>query len=73
MWIKHGIYFGWGPRDMRYHYEEKNEKHMETLFNWFQKGLINPTISNCSLANFQSAMEEVLSRRSFGRIAVVMD
>ena len=69
-----GLYFGWGPRDMRYHYEEKMRKHMETLFNWFQKGLINPTISNCySLANFQSAMEEVLSRRSFGRIAVVMD
>ena len=69
-----GLYFGWGPRDMRYHYEEKMRKHMETLFNWFQEGLINPTISNCySLANFQKAMEEVLSRRSFGRIAVVMD
>ena len=69
-----GLYFGWGPRDLRYHYEGKMRKHMETLFNWFQEGLINPTISNCySLANFQTAMEEVLSRRSFGRIAVVMD
>ncbi len=69
-----GLYFGWGPRDMRHHYEGKMRKHMETLFNWFQKGLINPTISNCySLTNFQRAMEEVLSRRSFGRIAVVMD
>ena len=69
-----GLYFGWGPRDRRYDYEEKMRRHMGQLFNWFQDGLINPTISqNYSLENFQKAMDDVLSRRSIGRIAVLMN
>ena len=67
-----GLYYGWSPNDMRDAYEDRMRANMTQLFTWFQAGLINPLI-DCTypLAEFQSAMADVLSRRAIGRIAVV--
>jgi len=67
-----GLYYGWSPNDMRYVYEERMRSQMTQLFTWFQEGLIKPAVDRTyPLAEFQSAMADVLSRRSIGRIAVV--
>lgn len=67
-----GLYYGWSPNDMRYVYEERMRAQMTQLFTWFQAGLINPTVDRTyPLAEFQSAMADVLSRRAIGRVAVV--
>jgi len=69
-----GLYFGWGPRDLRYVYENKMRSHMDQLFSWFKSRLIRPVIHNTyPLDRVTEAMDDVLSRRSIGRIAVVMD
>ena len=47
---------------------------MDKLFGWFLDGRINPTVAKTyPLNGFRDAMDEVLSRRAIGRIAVVMD
>ncbi|MGD9804090.1 MAG: NADPH:quinone oxidoreductase family protein [Hyphomicrobiaceae bacterium] len=67
-----GLYYGWSPNDMRYVYEERMRAQMTQLFKWFQEGLINPTVDRTyPLADFQTAMADVLSRRAIGRIAVI--
>ena len=67
-----GFYYGWSPNDVRYVYEERMRTQMTRLFEWFQEGLINPTVERTyPLAEFQKAMVDVLSRRAIGRIAVV--
>lgn len=69
-----GLYYGWSPVDMRYHYEARVRAHMDRLFDWFMGGQIRPVIGNVyPLAQFQDAMADVLSRRAIGRIAVRMD
>lgn len=67
-----GLYYGWSPNDMRYVYEERMRAQMTKLFQWFQDGSINPTVDHTyPLADFQTAMADVLSRRAIGRIAVI--
>ena len=69
-----GLYFGWTPKDMRYEYEDLMRETMDKLFGWFLDGRINPTVAKTyPLNGFRDAMDEVLSRRAIGRIAVVMD
>jgi len=69
-----GLYYGWGPNDLRYFYEEKMRDHMEKLFTWFDKGLISPTVNRSyPFDNFLQAMDDVLARRSIGRVAVVIN
>jgi NADPH:quinone reductase len=69
-----GLYYGWSPQDMRYVYEDKVRANMEALFGWFERGQINPVVdSTYPLEAFQQAMDDVLTRRAIGRIAVVMD
>jgi NADPH:quinone reductase len=69
-----GIYFGWGPRDLRYEYEERMRTHMQKLFDWFVAGHINPRVERTyPLSDAFQAMDDVLNRRAMGRIAVVMD
>lgn len=69
-----GLYFGWTPKDMRYEYENLMRETMDKLFNWFLDGRINPAVATTyTLENFREAMDEVLSRRAIGRVAVVMD
>ncbi len=69
-----GLYFGWGPRDLREVYEGKMRSHMALLFNWFVNGAIDPVVDKTySLDGVFEAMDDVLSRRAIGRIAVVMD
>jgi len=69
-----GLYFGWTPKDMRYEYEDLTRATMDKLFDWFEQGSINPTVAKTyPLERFREAMDEVLSRRAIGRVAVVMD
>ena len=69
-----GLYFGWGPTDLRDVYETKIRGLMDQLFRWFEAGQINPLVTQTyPLAEFQRAMADVLARRAIGRIAVVMD
>jgi NADPH2:quinone reductase len=69
-----GLYFGWTPKDMRYEYEDLMRELMDKLFTWFLDGRINPTVAKSyPLRSFREAMDEVLSRRAIGRVAVVMD
>jgi NADPH2:quinone reductase len=69
-----GLYFGWTPKDMRYEYEDLMRETMDKLFGWFLDGRIKPAIAKTyPLTSFRDAMDEVLSRRAIGRVAVVMD
>jgi NADPH2:quinone reductase len=69
-----GLYYGWSPNDMRYHYEDRVRANMDKLFNWFVAGRINPVVDTTyPLSKVQQAMDDVLTRRALGRIAVVMD
>ena len=69
-----GLYFGWTPKDMRYQYEDLMRETMDKLFGWFLDGRINLRIATTyPLVDFREAMDEVLSRRAIGRVAVVMD
>ncbi|MFT4582673.1 MAG: NADPH2:quinone reductase [Gammaproteobacteria bacterium] len=69
-----GLYFGWSPKDERYRYEGLMRATMDKLFRWFEDGGIKPEIAaTFTLPNFRDAMDEVLSRRAIGRVAVVMD
>ncbi|MGH8595095.1 MAG: NADPH:quinone oxidoreductase family protein [Gammaproteobacteria bacterium] len=68
-----GLYYGWTPQDMRKVYAEKVRAHMHMLFDWFERGKINPIVDAAyPLTAFQTAMDDVLSRRAIGRVAVVM-
>lgn len=69
-----GLYYGWSPQDMRYHYEDRVRANMDQLFRWFVAGHIKPVVEvTYPLARVHQAMEDVLARRAMGRIAVVMD
>lgn len=69
-----GLYFGWSPRDLRHEYEDRMRSLMDRLFGWFEQGGVRPVIgSTWPLAEFKSAMAEVLARRSLGRVALVME
>ena len=69
-----GLYYGWSPKDMRYEYEDRMRANMEQLFDWFVAGRINPVVDiTYPLARVHQAMEDVLTRRAIGRVAVVMD
>ena len=69
-----GLYFGWGPVDRRDEYEARLRPHMQQLFDWFEAGHIDPVVERTyPLEQATAAMDDVLSRRAVGRIAVVMD
>lgn len=69
-----GLYFGWTPQDMRYEYENLMRETMDSLFTWFKEGRIKPEVAvTYPLEQFRKAMDDVLSRRAIGRVAVVMD
>ncbi len=69
-----GLYYGWSPQDMRYHYEARMRANMERLFAWFEAGQIHPVVAKTyPLREFQAAMDDVLNRRAIGRIAVIND
>ncbi len=69
-----GLYYGWSPTDLRYHYEDRVRANMSRLFRWFDEGRINPVVDvTYPLAKVHQAMDDVLARRALGRIAVVMD
>ena len=69
-----GLYFGWSPIDKREKYEPLMRATMDKLFEWFLGGEIDPTVAaTFPLAQFRDAMDEVLSRRAIGRVAVVLD
>ena len=69
-----GLYYGWSPNDMRYVYEDRMRANMEKLFGWFVAGRIDPVVDiTYPLARVHQAMDDVLTRRAIGRVAVVMD
>jgi len=69
-----GLFYGWSPKDMRYEYEDRMRNNMQQLFDWFREGRINPLIHKTfPIECFREAMDEVISRRATGRVAVVMD
>ena len=69
-----GLYYGWSPNDMRYFYAERMRANMEKLFGWFVEGRIKPVVDiTYPLEQVHQAMEDVLTRRALGRVAVVMD
>ena len=56
---------------MREHFSEQMKESMAELFKWQTAGLIKPRVSHCfSIQQFQEAMETVLSRTAFGRVAL---
>lgn len=68
-----GLYFGWSPPDRREFYEPRVRALMEQLFDWYVAGNIDPVVERTyALEDFRTAMEDVLSRRAVGRVAVVM-
>ena len=69
-----GLYYGWSPNDMRYVYADRMRANMEKLFHWFVEGRINPVVDiTYPLARVHQAMDDVLTRRAIGRVAVVLD
>ena len=69
-----GLYFGWGPKDRRKEYRPKMEELMTQLFEMYQKGIINPLVTNTfSLEKANEAMELILKKKTIGRIAIKFD
>lgn len=69
-----GLYYGWSPHDMRYFYADRMRANMDRLFTWFVEGRINPVVDiTYPLERVHEAMDDVLTRRAIGRVAVVMD
>lgn len=69
-----GLYFGWTPKDQRYEYEGLMRATMDKLFDWFAAEAIKPAIAQTyAFEDFKQAMDDVLSRRAIGRVAVVFD
>jgi NADPH2:quinone reductase len=71
--LNFGTYYGWSPIDVRWEMEPRVRAIMEKFHDWAAAGQITPHVcAEYPLEQFHEAMELVTSRRSMGRVALVM-
>lgn len=69
-----GTYYGWSPNDIRYEMEDRVRAIMSRFYDWAEAGTIHPHVcATFPLDQFREAMALVTSRKSIGRVALVMD
>jgi NADPH2:quinone reductase len=69
-----GTYYGWSPVDLRYEMEDRIRSLMTDFGEWSAAGRITPQVcATFPLDDFKDAMALVLSRKSIGRVAFVME
>lgn len=71
--LNFGTYYGWSPKDVRWEMEPRVRALMDRFRGWAADGTVRPHVcATFPLAQFKEAMRLVLSRRSIGRVALVM-
>ena len=69
-----GTYYGWSPRDIRYEMEHRIRPLMNKINKWAENKNINMKVCDTfPLSNFKEAMSLVTSRKSIGRVVLLMD
>jgi NADPH2:quinone reductase len=72
--LNFGTYYGWSAKDVRWEMEPRVRALLEKFHHWAADGRIRPHVcATFPLEKFREAMALVLSRRSIGRVALVMD
>jgi NADPH2:quinone reductase len=72
--LNFGTYYGWSPRDVRYQMEGRVRAVLDRFCQWAEDGAIRPHVgATFALDRFREAMALVLSRKSIGRVALVMN
>lgn len=72
--LNFGTYYGWSPNDVRYAMEHRVRTVMDRFGKWARAGMIRPHVcATFQLDGFREAMALVTSRRSIGRVALVMN
>ena len=68
-----GLYYGWGPVDLRAVYEERMRGMMADLYTWTLEGKLRPHVSHClPLAEFREAMRLIREREAQGKVIVAL-
>ena len=69
-----GTYYGWSPTDIRYEMEHRIRPLMNKINKWAENKNINMKVCDTfPLSNFKEAMSLVTSRKSIGRVVLLMD
>lgn len=69
-----GTYYGWSPTDIRYEMENRIRRLMKKINKWAENKNINIKVCDTfPLSNFKEAMSLVTSRKSIGRVVLLMD
>jgi NADPH2:quinone reductase len=72
--LNFGTYYGWSPNDLRYEMEDRVRAIMSRFYDWAEAGTIRPHVcAEFPLDDFKEAMALVTSRKSTGRVALVMN
>jgi NADPH2:quinone reductase len=72
--LNFGTYYGWSPNDVRYEMEDRVRAILDRFAQWAKDGKIRPQIcATFPLDDFKEAMAMVTSRKSIGRVALVME
>jgi len=72
--LNFGTYYGWSPTDIRWEMEPRVRALAEKFASWATEKRIDPHVcATFPLERFGDAMRLVLSRRSTGRVALVME
>lgn len=71
--FNYGNYLGWGRTDERKRHEPAVRAMFDRMFGWAIEGKLKATSSHqFALADFRSAMETVLARKSMGKVVLRM-
>lgn len=72
--LNFGTYYGWSPNDIRYEMENRVRAVLSRFYQWAEAGSIRPHVcATFPLDGFKEAMALVTSRKSIGRVALVMN
>ena len=71
--LNFGTYYGWSPNDVRYEMEGRVRAILDRFYQWANDDMIHPHVcATFPLDDSKEAMAMVTSRKSIGRVALVM-
>ena len=66
-----GLYYGWGPVDLRERYESQMRSMVADLFTWTRAGHLRPQVSHVlPFDDFREAMRLIRAREAQGKVVV---
>ena len=72
--LNFGTYYGWSPNDVRYEMEGRVRAILDRFYQWANDDMIHPHVcATFPLDDSKEAMAMVTSRKSIGRVALVMN